>query len=265
MSHRIGALETRLGIKLLHRTPRAMSPTEAGQQLFERIAPMFDSISRETDALGDYKDSLSGQLRINAAENPAYYLIYPKIRDFLCCYPDVSIEILINNQMADTVSEGFDFGVRPINNIAQDMIALSVSAERRMAAVAAPYYLRRHPAPHTPQDLARHHCIVTAFDAFNRMNKWEFLQQGKLVHTAVSAAFTANSMMMAKQAALDALGIAWIPHYAVERELADGSLKEILTDCRITYPPMALYYPQNRHKTRAAQALLDFLKESGEA
>ena len=145
------------------------------------------------------------------------------------------------------------------------MVVLPVSAERAMVLVAAPEFLSRHGAPHSPQDLPQCRCIVPSFDASYRLDEWEFVQNGQTVRIRVPAVFTANSTLMAKQAALDALGIVWLPQYAVSRELSDGSLKEILADCRITYSPMALYYPQNRHKTRAAQALIDFLKSDNKA
>ena len=172
LSHRMAELEKRLGIRLINRTTRAMSPTEAGQQLFEHIAPMFDSIQRGVDALDDFSQTVSGRLRINSAENPAWHFLYPAMRRFLHDHPDVNIEVIIDNNMVDMVTEGFDFGVRPINHVAQDMVALQLSGERPMAVVASDDYFSRFGLPTSPQELTRHRCIVPAFDAFSRITAW---------------------------------------------------------------------------------------------
>lgn len=163
-----------MNAKLLNRTTRSISPPEAGQRLYKRIAPMFGGIQEELAALGDLRGKVSGKLRINAAENPAYYLIYPKVRSFLAQFPEVDVEILINNSWSDIVAQSFDFGVRPLGDVAQDMVAVPIPGKRAMAVVAAPDYLACHGQPETPSDLAQHRCIVPAFNAFNRMDEWEF-------------------------------------------------------------------------------------------
>lgn len=150
LSHGMNDLENRLNTKLLNRTTRSMSPTGAGQRLYERIAPMFGGIQEELAALGDLRGKVSGRLRINAAENPDYYLIYPKVRSFLAAFPEVDVEILISNSWSDIVAQGFDFGVRPFGDVAQDMVAVPISGERAMCVVAAPDYLTRHGQPETP-------------------------------------------------------------------------------------------------------------------
>lgn len=260
LSHRMSDLEGRLKLKLLNRTTRAMSPTEAGQQLYDRISPMFAVIQEEVAALGDFNQKVVGKLRINCPENPAYTLIYPKVRSFLAQNPEVEIDILINNNRVDIVAEGFDFGVRSLSEIAQDMIAVPISAERQMAVVAAPAYFAEHGTPSKPQALAEHRCIVISFNSFNRMTEWEFWQNKQLLRVDVPASLTFNASSLIKQATLDGLGITWLPHYFVAEELASGKLVELFAKQRITYPPMALYYPQNRHKTQAAQAWIEMLK-----
>ena len=257
LSHRISELESRLNIKLLNRTTRSMSPTEAGQQLFDRIAPMFGSIQQEIRALNDFQQNVMGRLRINAAENPAYYLLYPKMQAFLHQFPQVNLEILINNSWIDIVAQGFDFGVRPLNDVAQDMVAVKISAERTMALLASPAYFERLGMPQKLQDIAQHRCIVPAFNEFNRLNEWEFMQNQQLIRISAPESLIFNSVSMVKMALLDRLGLSWLPKYAVEKELAAGLLQELFPELAITYPPMALYYPQNRHKTQAAQALID--------
>lgn len=260
LSHRIADLEKRLGTRLINRTTRAISLTEAGQQLFEHIAPMFDSIQRGVDALGEFSQRVAGKLRINSAENPVYHLLYPGLRSFLREYPDVSIEVLIDNNRVDTVTEGFDFGIRPINHVAQNMVAIQISGDRPMATVAAVDYLKQYGTPESPQALLQHHCIVPALDVFSRLTEWEYLQEGQVTRISVPARLIFNNTAMVKQAALDALGIAWLPRYAVEAEIRRGALVEVLQDQRVTYPPIALYYPRNRHRTLAAQALTRHLR-----
>lgn len=260
LSHRMNDLENRLNTKLLNRTTRSMSPTEAGQRLYERIAPMFGGIQEELAALGDLRGKVSGRLRINAAENPAYYLIYPKVRSFLTQFPEVDVEILNSNSWSDIVAQGFDFGVRSLGDVAQDMVAVPIPGERAMCVVAAPDYLTRHGQPETPSELVQHRCIVPAFNAFNRLDDWEFFQNGQIHRVCVPASLTFNSTTLIKTAALDGLGLAWLPHYAVTDELASGALLEIFAHARAIYPPMALYYPPNRHKTQAAEVLIEWLK-----
>ena len=206
LSHRMNDLENRLNTKLLNRTTRSMSPTEAGQRLYEQISPMFGGIQEELAALGDLRGNVSGQLRINAAENPAYYLICPKVRSFLAAFPEVDVEILISNSWSDIVAQGFDFGVRPLSDVAQDMVAVPISGEQAMCVVAAPDYLARHRQPETPSELARHRCIVPAFNAFNRLDDWEFFQNGQIHWVRVPASLTFNSTALIKTAALDGLG-----------------------------------------------------------
>lgn len=236
LSHSMNDLENCLNTKLLNRTTRFMSPTEAGQWLYERIAPMFGGIQEALAALGDLCGKVSGRLRINIAENPAYYLIYPKVRSFLAAFPEVDVEILLSNSWSDIVAQGFDFGVRPLSDVAQDMVAMPISGERAMCVVAAPDYLARHRQPETPSELARHRCIVPAFNAFNRLDDWEFFQNGQIHRVHVPASLTFNSTALIKTTALDGLGLTWLPHYAVADELASGALLEIFAHARAIYP-----------------------------
>ena len=225
LSHRMNDLENRLNTKLLNRTTRSMSPTEAGQRLYKRIAAMFGGIQEE-----------------------------------LAAFSEVDVEILISNSWSDIVAQGFDFGVRPLGNVAQDMVAVPILGKRAMCVVAAPDYLTRHGQPETPSELVQHRCIVPAFNAFNRLDDWEFFQNGQIHRVRVPASLTFNSTALIKTAALDGLGLPWLPHYAVADELASGALLEIFAHARAIYPPMALYYPPNRHKTQAAEALIEWLK-----
>ena len=172
LSHRMNDLENHLNTKLLNRTTCSMSPTEAGQRLYERIAPMFGNIQEELAALGD----LRGKIRINCPERPAYELISPRLSGFFADNPDVELEIFINNRYCDIVAERFDFGVRSGKDVAGDMVAVPISAPNQMALVASPVYLARFGAPKVLKELAKHRCVVISFNPEYRLSEWEFME-----------------------------------------------------------------------------------------
>ncbi|WP_329505147.1 LysR family transcriptional regulator [Haemophilus parainfluenzae] len=263
LSHRISDLEGRLKIKLLNRTTRAVSTTEAGQQLLERIAPLFSGIQQELGALVDFTHEMRGKIRINCPERPAYELIYPRLSGFFADNPDMELEIFINNRYCDIVAERFDFGVRSGKDVAGDMVAVPISAPNQMALVASPVYLARFGAPKALKELAKHRCAVISFNPEYRLSEWEFMENKQLVKIRVPESLVFNSTLLVKQAALDGLAVAWLPQSWVQAALEAGKLVEILPQTAITYPPMYLYYPQNRHKTAAMAALIAALRVAG--
>lgn len=260
LSHRMSDLEKRLNIKLLNRTTRSVSTTEAGQQLLERTLPMFMSIQEELGALSDYTCTMSGRIRINCPERPAFETIYPKVSRFLVDNPEVKLEIFINNLYIDIIAERFDFGVRSGKNIAQDMIAVQISDENTMSLVTSPYYIDQFGLPQKLQDLTLHRCIVISLNSEYRLNEWEFMQQKQIYKTVVAESIIFNSMELVKKAALDGLGIAWLPYTSVHSEIQSGQLIALLPKHQITYPPMYLYYAKNRYKTPAMTAFIELLR-----
>ncbi|RKS87564.1 LysR family transcriptional regulator [Orbus hercynius] len=260
LSHRINSLEKRLKIKLLNRTTRSVSTTQAGQQLLERTAPMFTSIQQELSALADYTDRMSGRIRINCPERPAFELIYPKINGFLATNPDLKLEVFINNLYCDIVAERFDFGVRSGKDVAQDMIAVQISDENTMAVVAAPPYITEFGEPKNTKDLINHRCIVVSFNPEYRLSEWEFMEQKQLNKIRVPENLIFNSQALVKQSVIDGLGIAWLPRTTVQADIQAGRLVEMLKKSAITYPPMYLYYPTNKHKTPAMIAFIALLR-----
>lgn len=260
LSHRMTDLEKRLKVKLLNRTTRSVSTTEAGQQLLERTAPMFATIQQELNALSDYTDKMSGKIRINSPERPAFELIYPKISGFLSENSAVGLEIFINNSYCDIVAERFDFGVRSGKDIAQDMVAVQISSENTMAVVASPSYINQRGKPKFLKELALHRCIVTSFNPEYRLSEWEFIEQKQLYKIRVPENLIFNSMKLVTQAAIDGLGITWLPRTTVQTEIQAGRLVEIFKSSAITYPPMCLYYSKNKHKTPAMTALIELLR-----
>ena len=260
LSHRINHLEKRLKIKLLNRTTRSVATTEAGQQLLKCIAPMFTAIQQELGALSNFRDKMNGKIRINTPERPAFEIIYPKIKEFLVDKPDVKLDIFINNLYCDIVAERFDFGVRSGENVAQDMVAVKISDENTMAVVASPNYIDNYGQPRNLKELTMHRCIVVSFNEEYRLSKWEFIEKKQINKIDVPEKIIFNSMKLAKQAAIDGLGIVWSPRSSVKEELQSGQLVEFFSELSITYPPMYLYYPKNKYKTPAMTALIELLK-----
>jgi len=260
LSHRMNDLEKRLKIKLLNRTTRSVSTTEAGQQLLERTAPMFAAIQQELSALSNYTDKMSGKIRINSPERPAFEVIYPKISGFLVENPGVKLEIFINNNYCDIVAERFDFGVRSSKDIAQDMVAVQISSENTMAVVASPNYINQFGKPKSLKELDHHRCIVVSFNPEHCLSEWEFIEQKQLNKIRVPESLIFNSMKLVNQAAIDGLGITWLPRTSVQADVQAGRLVEIFTQFSITYPPMYLYYSKNRYKTPAMTALIELLR-----
>ncbi|MFD1261652.1 LysR family transcriptional regulator [Entomomonas asaccharolytica] len=261
LSHRIKDLEKRLKIKLLNRTTRSVSTTEAGQQLLERTAPMFATIQQELSALSDYTNKMSGKIRINSPERPAFELIYPKINGFLAENPDVELEIFINNRYCDIVAERFDFGVRSGQDVAQDMIAVRISDENTMTMVASPSYIDQFGKPKSLKELIHHRCIVLSFNPEYRLSEWEFIENNQLIKIRVPEKLIFSSISLVKQAAIDGLGVTWIPSTTVQADVEAGQLVELFAKSNITYPPTYIYYPKNKHKTNAMAALIDLLRQ----
>ncbi|WP_392565346.1 LysR family transcriptional regulator [Utexia brackfieldae] len=260
LSHRMNDLEKRLNIKLLNRTTRSVSTTEAGQQLLERTLPMFISIQEELGALSDYTDKMSGKIRINCPERPAFEIIYPKVRKFLVDNPAVKLEIFINNLYIDIIAERFDFGVRSGKDVAQDMVTVRISDENAMTLVVSPHYINQFGLPHKLQDLTLHRCIVISLNPEYRLNEWEFMQQKQIYKIDVPESIIFNSMDLVKKAAIDGLGITWLPYTSVHSEIQSGQLVTLFPKLQITYPPMYLYYAKNRHKTPAMTTLIESLR-----
>lgn len=260
LSHRMNELERRLKLKLLNRTTRSVSTTEAGQQLLDRLAPLFATIQHEISSLSDYTEKMSGKIRINSPERPAFELIYPIFNGFVKENPDVELEIFINNNYCDIVAERFDFGVRMGDTIAQDMIAVPISNENTMSLVASPKYIDQFGMPKNFKELAYHRCVVLSFTSEYRLNDWEFISKNQQHKIRVPENFVFNSLELVKKSAIDGLGIAWLSCNSVKTDIEAGRLVKILNQTNITYPPMYLYYPKNKYKTPATTALIELLR-----
>src|SRR5450830_1736748 len=260
LSQTVRALEERLDLRLLLRTTRSVSPTEAGEQLLRTVAPRFDEIEAELALLSERRDKPAGNIRISAGEHAALTVLQPAIARLLPHYPDINIEVVVDNGMTDIVAARCDAGVRLGEQVAKDMIAMPIGPDFRMAVVAAPAYFARHAPPATPEDLMAHHCINMRLPALGGLFAWEFAKEGQELKVRVEGQLIYNNMALRLHSALDGLGLACMAEDIVLPYLADGRLIRVLDDWCPTYAGYKLYYPSRRHPSPAFTLLLDTLR-----
>ena len=260
LSQTVRALEERLGLRLLVRTTRSVSPTEAGEQLLRTVAPRFDEIETELALLSERRDKPAGNIRISAGEHAALTILQPAIARLLPHYPDVNIEVVVDNGMTDIVAARCDAGVRLGEQVAKDMIAMPIGPDFRMAIVASPAYFRRQAPPATPQDLTAHNCINMRLPTLGGLFAWEFARDGHELKVRVEGQMIVNNLAMRLHSALDGLGLACLPEDVAAPHLADGRLIRVLDDWCPRYPGYKLYYPSRRHPSPAFTVLLDALR-----
>lgn len=263
LSQSIRLLEERLGIRLLSRTTRSVSATEAGQRLLATILPRFDEIRAELAQLSSYRDRPAGTIRLTASEYAAERLLWPKLAPVLRRYPDISLEISVDQGFRDIAAEGFDAGVRLGESVEKDMIAIRISPDARMVAVAAPEYFSTNPPPLTPKDLTAHRCINLRLVTARALYAWEFQKGAEVVRARVEGQLTFNSVNAILQATLDGFGIGFLPEDLVTPHIASGSLVQALDDWCQPFPGLHLYYPSRRQTSPAFRVILDALRTQG--
>ena len=230
LSHSMKNLETRLNLRLFNRTTRNVSLTEAGQQLFDQLSPLYQAINQEVDALNDFLNTPSGLIRINASAVAAEAVLYPKLKPILNQYPKIRLEIVVDDRLADIVKEGFDMGVRLGNDVAKEMIAVPISAPFKMALVASPDYLVQYGSPKNIDDLQKHRLIGTKLSAEHGSEmQWEFKYKKELITFTPKSQFSTNNHLRL-QAVSDGLGITWLPHIIAADALHSGQLVELLPE-----------------------------------
>lgn len=260
LSRTIGNLEARLGVRLLNRTTRSVAPTEAGERLAQGLVPHFEGIEAALAQLSENRERPAGTVRITADESSAHFLLWPALARLLPHYPEIEVELVVDNGLIDIVAAGLDVGVRSGDIIDRDMIAVPIAPAQRMAAVASPAYLARHPAPLHPHDLTDHSCINMRLPTHGGVYVWEFDDAGRELRVRVSGQVTVNTSVLAVQAAVDGLGIAFLPECHVQAQLGDGRLVRLLNDWCEPYPGYHLYYPGNRQVSPALRVLIDGLR-----
>jgi DNA-binding transcriptional LysR family regulator len=253
-------LETRLGLRLLQRTTRSVSPTEAGARLLNTLAPALANLDATLAELLALRDTPSGTIRITSVEHAAEAYIYPVLRTLLPAYPDIKVEIALDYGLVDLAAERFDAGVRLGEHVDKDMIAVRISPVMRQAVVASPGYFKRHSKPRTPQDLVGHQCINLWLSQSQGHYIWEFSKGGREPKVRVNGPLAFNDIAMMRNAALDDLGLVNLPQDYVAPYLADGSLVRVLEDWCPPKPGYHLYYPSRRQPTPAFSLLIAALR-----
>lgn len=260
LSQAIKTLEERLGIRLLTRTTRSVSLTEAGEHLFASIGHRFDEIEAELDALSALRDKPAGQVRITTGENAMRSVLLPKLMPLMHQYPDVRIEFDVSYGFRDIVADRFDAGVRLGTSIDKDMIAVPIGPPIRMAAAASAAYFEKHPIPQVPGDLTSHRCINLRLPTHGGLYVWDFEKDGKEVNVRVDGQVTFNTTPHIVDAALDGLGIAYLLEDDLLPHIESSKLIRILEDWCPLFPGYHLYYPSRRQPTPAFTLVLDALK-----
>jgi DNA-binding transcriptional LysR family regulator len=260
LSQTIRQLEARLGMRLLTRTTRSVSPTEAGERLIHVAGPRFEEIEAEIAAVAELRDQPAGSIRITATDYATDTILWPKLTKFLRAYSDIKVEIITDYGLTDIVSERYDAGVRAGGQVAKDMIAVRIGPDLRMAAVASPGYFKKRPEPKRPQDLIGHNCINLRLPTHGGLYAWEFEKAGRELRVRVDGQLTFNGTWQMLNAALDGFGIAYVPEDVVQPHLTKRRLKRVLEEWCQPYPGYHLYYPSRRQTSAAFGLFVEALR-----
>jgi DNA-binding transcriptional LysR family regulator len=262
LSHMMRTLESNLGVRLLNRTTRSVSPTEAGERLLERIGPVLRDLDVALSEVNDFRARPSGRLRINTSDIAARMLLASIVPRFVARYPEVELDIASEGRLVDIVADGFDAGVRLEEAVPQDMIAVRIGGRTRFVAVASPAYLAAHGTPKSPNDLMRHACIRFRLPSGKRYS-WEFARRGQELAIDVPGTLTLDHPDLMAAAAVQGLGIAYMPLMCAEPYLDRNELVQVLESWCPWIPGLCLYYPGHRHVPAALRAFIDVIREAG--
>jgi len=260
LSHMMRTLERNIGVRLLHRTTRSVSTTEAGERLLSRLQPVLGELDRALEEVNDFRRQPRGTLRINAHDAAARLLLKSVVPSFLARHPEMSLDLVTEGKLIDIVAGGFDAGVRLGEAVPQDMIAVRFGGEVRFLAVASPGYLASREPPRTPDDLKDHACIRLRLPS-GKLYRWEFENHGQELAVEVSGSLTLDHLDLMAESAADGMGIAYVPDRVAQPYLASGKLVTVLSDWCPSIPGLFLYFPSGRHMPAGLRAFIDVLKE----
>jgi DNA-binding transcriptional LysR family regulator len=259
LSHLMRTLEQTLDVRLLHRTTRSVAPTEAGERLLKRLAPVLRDLDEALDAVSDDSGQPSGTLRINGNEAAVRLLLRTIVPLFLARYPQMALDLVSEGRLIDIVEQGFDAGVRLAESVPQDMIAVRLGGDIRFVAVASPAYLSAKSTPVQPDDLRQHRCIRQRLPS-GKLYRWEFARHGQEIAIDVPGALTLDHSGLMVEAAIDGLGIAFVPEHVARAGLESKKLAIVLEDWSPAIPGLCLYFPGNRHVPAGLRAFIDMLR-----
>ena len=260
LSQTIRQLEARLGVRLLTRTTRSVSPTEAGERLLRSVEPRFEEIDIELTSIAELREKPAGRIRITATEYAIEAILLPKLARLMRLYPDIKIEMMVDYGLADIVTERYDAGVRSGEQVAKDMIAVRIGPDLRMAVVGAPSYFKSRPAPKRPPDLIGHNCINLRLPTHDNVYAWEFERNDRELRVRVDGQLTFNTTSQQLNAALAGLGLAYVPEGMVHNHIAKGRLRRVLEDWCQPYSGYHLFYPSRRQSSAAFSLVVDALR-----
>lgn len=260
LSHAMRNLEARLEVRLLTRTTRSVAPTEAGERLLRRLSPHLLEIEQELTALRDTRDRPAGNIRLTAGEHAMSAVLWPVLKPFMTQYPDIHVEVTVDNGLTDIVDGRFDAGVRLGEQVAKDMIAVRIAPDMRMAVVGSADYFERYGTPDTPEQLQHHRCINMRLPTRGGLYAWEFERDGRALRVRVDGQLTLNNLPQRIDAAESGMGLAYVPEDTVREALDQGRLLRVLEAWCPPFDGYHLYYPSRRQHTTAFSLLVDALR-----
>ena len=260
LSHTIRRLEERMGVRLLTRTTRNVAPTEAGEQLLETLRPAFDEIEARINALTELRQKPAGTIRLTSSRQAAVTIVMPAVSRLMIEYPDIKVEISVDQRLTDIVTERYDAGVRLGEQVEKDMVAVRIGPDLRMAVVGSPEYFSRHAKPKTPHDLTHYICVNLRLPTLGGLYAWEFEKNGRPLNVRVDGQFICNDVPLIVDAALNGLGLICLPEDQLGTMISEGKFIRVLEDWCPPFPGYHLYYPSRRQISPAFRLLVDALR-----
>jgi len=263
LSQAVAGLEERIGVRLFNRTTRSVSLSEAGARFAAQVAPALLQIRDAIDAAADLRARPSGTLRLNMHAGAAR-MIAPLLHEYLRRYPEMQLDVVTEGRLIDIVAAGFDAGVRLVEQVPRDMVAVPIGGPLSMAVVAAPSCFALREPPRTPAELAAHRCIRLRLPG-GALYRWEFQKNGEALTVDVEGPLTLDDMPAMRAAARDGIGLAYLSEVFVRADIASGRLQRVLADWTPPFPGIALYYPSRRHAPAGLRAFVELIREMNEA
>ena len=260
LSHAIAGLEKKLGVRLINRTTRSVSLSQAGERFLARVSPALREIAGAVEDVNEFRSTPTGTLRINTKERAAHQILRPVVAEYLRRYPDMQVELTMEGRPIDIVAEGFDAGIRLAESVPQDMVAIPCGPDSRFIVVGAPGYFERKSVPRSPPDLLRHDCIRRRMPG-GKLYRWEFERRGEEMALDVPGRLILDNDSLMVEAAVEGLGLAFVSEFWATDQLAAKSLQAVLEDWTPPFPGLRLYYPGHRHMTAGLRAFVDLLRE----